>query len=77
MDGCNAVPPRAAACCRLTQIISHHLPITNATNPSHEDFWPRPTEWLPERWLPANAPTMAPHADKAFMPFSGTDIFVL
>lgn len=36
----------------------------------NEEFWPRPDEWLPERWLPANAATMAPHADRAFVPFT-------
>ncbi|KAI8466592.1 MAG: cytochrome P450 [Monoraphidium minutum] len=36
----------------------------------HEDFWPRPLEWLPERWLPGDAADLAPHADKAFMPFT-------
>jgi cytochrome P450 len=36
----------------------------------HEAFWPRPTEWLPERWLPANAAMLAPHATAAFSPFT-------
>jgi cytochrome P450 len=32
----------------------------------HPDYWPRPDEWLPERWLPQNAKELAPHADKAW-----------
>lgn len=36
----------------------------------HEDFWPRPDEWLAERWLPENAAALAPHATTAWMPFS-------
>ncbi|GBF94619.1 cytochrome P450 [Raphidocelis subcapitata] len=36
----------------------------------NDEFWPRADEWLPERWLPENAPSLAPHASTAFMPFS-------
>lgn len=36
----------------------------------HEDFWPQPDAWIPERWLPVNSAIMAPHADRAYMPFT-------
>jgi hypothetical protein len=52
---------------KLTQLPStpHH-----PKKQSHEDFWPKATEWLPERWLPSNAAALAPHAATAWMPFS-------
>ncbi|KAL6762205.1 cytochrome P450 [Haematococcus lacustris] len=36
----------------------------------HEDFWPRPDEWLPERWLPEQQAVLGPRSPDAFMPFS-------
>lgn len=34
------------------------------------DFWPQPSEWLPERWLPANMKALGPQHLDAFMPFA-------
>jgi cytochrome P450 len=45
------------------------LPSQYSTHRNPE-FWPRADEWLPERWLPDRAAELAPHADKAFFPFS-------
>jgi hypothetical protein len=59
--------PRA---CPLTPPAPSSPPRTHLLNASHEDFWPRADEWLPERWLPENAAGLAPHASTAFMPFS-------
>lgn len=36
----------------------------------HEDYWPRWSEWLPERWLPENAPSLGQKHTHAFMPFA-------
>jgi len=48
----------------------HHTAHNTQHHHRHEDFWPRAEEWLPERWLPANAAALAPYASTAFMPFS-------
>jgi cytochrome P450 len=37
---------------------------------SNEAIWPRPDEWLPERWLPDASEQLGPSAPDAFMPFS-------
>ncbi|GBF90393.1 cytochrome P450 [Raphidocelis subcapitata] len=71
-----AAPSVSRRCAQDVTIRGHAIPAGTRVVVSlygmqrHEDYWPRPDEWLPERWLPANAPTMAPHADKAFMPFT-------
>ncbi|WIA37607.1 hypothetical protein OEZ86_014509 [Tetradesmus obliquus] len=36
----------------------------------HPEFWPRASEWLPERWLPSNLKALGPQHPDAFMPFS-------
>jgi cytochrome P450 len=36
----------------------------------HPDFWPRPFEFLPERWLPSNIKALGPQHPDAFVPFS-------
>lgn len=36
----------------------------------HPEFWPRASEWLPERWLPFNLKALGPQHPDAFMPFS-------
>jgi hypothetical protein len=37
---------------------------------SNEAVWPRPDEWLPERWLPEASQQLGPSALDAFQPFS-------
>lgn len=71
-----AAPSVSRQCAKDVTLSGHAIPAGTRVVLSlygmqrHEGFWPRPDEWLPQRWLPANAPTMAPHADKAFMPFT-------
>ncbi len=35
----------------------------------HEGIWPRPAEWLPERWLPEHHGSLGPRRSNAFLPF--------
>eukprot|EP00884_Botryococcus_braunii_P014093 jgi/Botrbrau1/22685/Bobra.0132s0028.1 len=36
----------------------------------HPALWPRPLEWLPERWLPEGLKELGPSRADAFLPFS-------
>lgn len=35
----------------------------------HERYWPRPDDWLPERWMPDGAPDLGPSRPDAYEPF--------
>ena len=36
----------------------------------HEEFWPRPDEFLPQRWLPDQQAELGAKHPNAFAPFS-------